>query len=96
MTTESERYVEKKWSFGKRVFAQVLWLSFLCAATGFFIIFGLIDPGSLDLAFSFGFPLTRELGYGLGFVFLFFICFLASGLTAWMLSKDRRYRKRSE
>jgi len=79
----------EKWSIKKRTIAQVLWLSFLSASIGFFIIFGMIDPGSLDLAFSFGFPLTRELGYGLGFLFLFCTCFLASSLTAWMLCKER-------
>ncbi len=74
------------WSHKKRTIAQVLWLSFLSAAIGFFIIFGLIDPGSLDLAFSLDQPLSRQLGYGLGFIFLFFICLLSSALTAWMMS----------
>jgi len=82
-----------QWSFKKRTIARVLWLSFLSAAIGFFIIFGVIDPGSLDLAFSFHFPLTRELGYGLGFLFLFCMCFLASSLTAWMLSKEKKNNK---
>lgn len=80
----------ESWSFKKRTIAQVLWISFLCASIGFFIIFGVIDPGSLDLAFSFHFPLTRELGYGLGFLFLFSICFLTSSLTAWMLCKEKK------
>ncbi len=74
------------WSLKKRTIARVLWLSFLCAAIGFFIIFGLIDPGSLNLAFSLPYSLSRELGYGLGFIFLFFICLLTSSLTAWMIS----------
>lgn len=79
------------WSHKKRTIARVLWLSFLCAAIGFFIIFGLVDPGSLDLAFSLHYPLSRQLGYGLGFLFLFFICLLSSGLTAWMMSnKDNK------
>lgn len=76
------------WSTKKRTIARVLWLSFLCAAIGFFIIFGLIDPGSLDLAFSLHYPLSRQLGYGLGFLFLFFICLLCSSLTAWMMSNQ--------
>lgn len=78
-----------RWSTKKRTIARVLWLSFLSAAIGFFIIFGLIDPGSLDLAFSLHYPLSRQLGYGLGFVFLFFICLLSSGLTAWMMSNKK-------
>lgn len=81
------------WSPKKRTIAQVLWLSFLCAAIGFFIIFGLIDPGSLNLAFSLPYPLSRELGYGLGFVFLFFICILSSGLTAWMMSSKKKNKQ---
>ena len=78
------------WSNRKKTIAIVLWLSFLCAAIGFFIIFGLIDPGSLNLAFSLDYPLSREVGYGLGFLFLFGICFLTSCLTAWMLSSKKK------
>ena len=77
------------WSTKKRTIARVLWLSFLCAAIGFFIIFGLVDPGSLDTAFSLQYQLSRQLGYGLGFIFLFFICLLSSGLTAWMISNKK-------
>lgn len=87
---EDNESLTETWSTKKTTIAQVLWLSFLCAAIGFFIIFGLIDPGSLDLSFSLHFPLSRELGYGLGFLFLFFICLLTSSLTAWMTSKNNK------
>lgn len=75
----------KIWSNNKRTVAQVLWISFLTAAVGFVIIFGLIDPEALDKAFSLPFTLSRELGYGLGFLFLFFLSLIASCLTAWMI-----------
>ena len=78
------------WSNKKRTIALVLWLSFLCASIGFFIIFGLIDPGSLDLAFSLPYPLSRQIGYGLGFIFLFFICLLTSALSVWMCSQNKK------
>ena len=88
MSNQTENH-SPSWSTKKTTIARVLWLSFLCSAIGFFTIFGLIDPGSLDLAFSLHQPLTREIGYGLGFVFLFIICLLSSGLTAWMMSSNK-------
>ncbi len=70
-------------SVGHRVGA-ILWPSFFAAGVATMVCFAFVDPMELrDLTFP-GLPLSRELGYTLGF-FLFWIATGASSLFTWIL-----------
>ena len=71
----------------------VLWPSFFAAGVATMVFFALIDPLALrDMTFP-ELPLTRELGYSIGF-FMFWIATAASSLfTAILLSPGSRYNR---
>lgn len=61
-----------------------LWPSFFAAAVATMVFFAFIDPLELrDITFP-DLPLTRELGYSIGF-FLFWSATFASSLFTWLL-----------
>jgi hypothetical protein len=62
----------------------ILWPSFFAAGIATMVCFAFVDPLTLrDLTFP-DLPLSRELGYTLGF-FLFWIATAASSLFTWIL-----------
>lgn len=62
----------------------ILWPSFFAAGVSTMVFFAFVDPLALcDLTFP-HLPLTRELGYTLGF-FMFWIATSASSLFTWFL-----------
>jgi len=63
----------------------VLWVAFLTASVGTFVLFGVVDPSELDSAWMQDWDISRKLAYSLGFGFLFAISLLATGLTAFMI-----------
>jgi hypothetical protein len=73
-----------RWSRGKRDWAVSLWVSFLAACVGTFVLFAMIDPERLTDAWVMGWDLGLRLVYGLGFFFLFGVALLASWLTCFM------------
>jgi len=62
----------------------IAWPSFFAAGVSTMVFFALVDPLLLrDLAFP-GMPMTRELGYTLGF-FAFWLATASSSLFTWIL-----------
>lgn len=88
--SSKSRPVPGRWSMVKRDLAVVSWISFLSAALGSFIIFALVDPQELTNAWALQWEIGRKLGYSLGFLFLFFICLTASGVTVFMIRTGPR------
>lgn len=77
--------VNRRWSMRQRDWAVVLWIAFLSAAAGFFVLFGLIDPMDMVSAWADKFEIGVRLAYGLAFAFLYLLCLLASYLTMFMI-----------
>jgi len=69
----------------QRDWAVVFWISFLAASVGFVVLFALIDPLDLVSAWSDRYDIGSRLAYGLGFAFIYVVCFLASSLTMFMI-----------
>jgi hypothetical protein len=63
----------------------VIWVSFLAACAGTFVMFALLDPNRMQDDWVLGWETSVRLIYGLGFFFLFLVALLASKLTAWMI-----------
>lgn len=62
----------------------ILWPSFFAAGVATMVFFAHVDPLALrDMTFP-GLPITRELGYTVGF-FTFWLATLASSLFTWIL-----------
>jgi hypothetical protein len=62
----------------------ILWPSFFAAGVATMVFFAYVDPLALrDMTFP-SMPLTRELGYSIGF-FVFWLATAASSLFTWIL-----------
>lgn len=77
--------VNRRWSMRQRDWAVVFWIAFLSAAVGAFILFGLINPMDMVSSWADEYDIGMRLAYGLVFAFLYFVCFLASALTMFMI-----------
>lgn len=74
-----------RWGQRKRDIGTVLWVAFLAACAGTFVIFALMDPEALNEAWVLPWEMGRRLAYSLGFLFLFMVSLVASVLTAFMI-----------
>lgn len=73
-----------------RLFFTISWSSFLAAAVATLLCFAIVDPAPLGAQLtSSGEPLSRMTLYSVGFLFFWFCCAIAAGLTAWMLEPHR-------
>lgn len=62
----------------------ILWPSFFAAGVATMVFFAYVDPLALrDMTFP-SMPLSRELGYSIGF-FVFWLATAASSLFTWIL-----------
>jgi len=77
--------VNRRWNRRQRDWAVVLWIAFLAAATGAFVLFGLVDPMDMVNSWADQFDIGVRLAYGLAFAFLYMLCLLASALTMFMI-----------
>lgn len=84
MSSETKR-LPGRWSRRKRDIGISIWISFLSACVGTFIIFALLDPEALNDAWVLPWEMDRRLAYSLGFLFLFLVSLFASGLTIFMI-----------
>lgn len=75
----------ERWNRRKRDLGVALWVAFLAASLGTFILFGLVDPSEFDSALMERWDYSRKLAYSLGFGFLFLISVVATGLTVFMI-----------
>ena len=83
MTTQHP--VNRRWSMRQRDWAVVFWIAFLSAATGSFVLFGLVDPLDMVNAWADEYDIGMRLAYGLAFAFLYLVCLLAAALTMFMI-----------
>ncbi len=82
---KTEHPLNRRWSQRQRDWAVVLWVSFLSAAAGAFVLFGLFNPLDLINTYTGEFEMGVRLAYGLTFVFLYLLCLLSSMLTMFMV-----------
>ena len=80
-----EHPLNRRWSMRQRDRATVLWVAFLAASAGAFVLFGLVDPLEMISAWTDRFDIGVRLAYGLVFAFLYLLCLLASALTLFMI-----------
>jgi peptidoglycan/LPS O-acetylase OafA/YrhL len=79
-----------RWGWRKRDFGLSVWVAFLAACAGSFVVFAVIDPEALNDAWVLPWEMGSRLAYSLGFVFLFVVGLIASGLTAFMIRSGPR------
>ena len=84
MNSTSE-HIPGRWSRRKRDIGIIVWIAFLSACIGTFIIFAVMDPDALNDAWVLPWEVGRRLAYSLGFLFLFIVSLIASGLTVFMI-----------
>ena len=77
--------VNRRWSQRQRDWAVVLWVSFMSAAVGAFVLFGLLNPLDIIHAYTDEFEIGVKLAYGLAFAFLYLLCLLPAALTMFMI-----------
>jgi hypothetical protein len=82
--------VPGRWSQRKRDLGMIIWVAFLAACVGTFVIFAVMDPGALNDAWVLPWEMGPKLAYSLGFLFLFCVSLLASILTAYMIRTGPR------
>jgi len=77
--------INRRWNMRQRDWAVVLWIAFMSAATGAFVLFGLVDPLDMVNRWADEYDIGVRLAYGLAFVFLYLVCLMASFLTMYMI-----------
>ena len=82
--------VPGRWGRRKRDIGIVIWIAFLAACAGTFVIFAVLDPEALNDAWVLPWEMGRRLAYSLGFLFLFLVSLLASALTVFMIRTGPR------
>lgn len=87
---ERDDTVPGRWSRRKRDVGVAIWVAFLAASAGTFVLFALVDPEALGVAWVLNWETGLRLTYGLGFLFLFLVALLAAGLTGFMIRTGPR------
>ncbi len=90
MVETQEGPLAGRWSRTRRDWAVSLWVAFLAACAGTFVLFALVDPEVLGEAWVPGWTTDLRLTYGLGFGFLYFLALFAARLTAFMIRTGPR------
>ena len=89
MPDNSER-IQGRWSRRQRDYAVAIWVSFLAACVGTFVLFAVLDPERVGDDWVMGWETGIRLVYGLGFLFLFALSLLVSLLTGFMIRSGPR------
>lgn len=79
-----------RWTRRQRDWGVAVWISFLAACGGTFVLFALVDPERLAQAWVLEWETGVRLVYGLGFAFCFAVAFAASWLTGYMIRSGPR------
>jgi hypothetical protein len=82
--------IRGRWSMRKRDLGTAIWVAFLAACAGTFVIFGVLDPDAMNEAWMLPWEMGRKLTYSLGFLFLFVVGLIASSLTIFMIRTGPR------
>ena len=88
--TGTNQELPGRWGMCKRDFGTALWIAFLGACLGSFVIFALLDPEALNEAWVLPWEMGSRLAYSLGFLFLYLVSLFASGLTIFMIRTGPR------
>lgn len=87
---EQSNELPGRWSRKKRDVGIVIWVAFLAACAGTFVIFAVLDPEALNDAWVLPWEMGSRLAYSLGFLFLFIVALIASGLAVFMVRTGPR------
>lgn len=90
MTEHPEERISGRWPRRKRDLGVAIWIAFLAASAGTFVLFAVIDPQDIQAAWMEHWQVGRKLAYGIGFAFLFLVALLASGLSIFMVRTGPR------
>ena len=90
MTEPSNTPLKGRWTMRKRDLGVAIWVAFLAASVGTFLLFGQLDPQDLHSPLMERYDIGRKLAYSLGFGFLFTICFISSWLAIFMVRSGPR------
>lgn len=82
---DKQKEIPGRWSQRKRDLGTMIWVAFLSACSGTFVIFAVIDPEALNDAWVLPWEMGSRLAYSLGFLFLFCVSAIASALTTFMI-----------
>ena len=82
---ETSQNIPGRWGRRKRDIGIAIWIAFLSACVGTFVIFAVMDPEALNDAWVLPWEMGSRLAYSLGFMFLFSISLLASSLAIFMI-----------
>jgi hypothetical protein len=88
--SKHDNTVPGRWTRSKRDWGVSIWIAFLAASAGTFLLFALVDPEVLGEAWVMNWHTGLRLTYGLGFGFLFVIALLAARLTSFMIRTGPR------
>jgi hypothetical protein len=81
----STNHIPGRWGRRRRDIGISIWISFLAACLGTFVIFAVMDADALNDAWVLPWEIGSRLAYSLGFLFLFIVSLIASGLTVFMI-----------
>lgn len=82
--------VPGRWDRERRDWAVCLWVAFLAACAGTFLLFALLDPADLGDAWVLGWQTDLRVTYGFGFALMYVTAFAAAWLTAFMIRTGPR------
>jgi hypothetical protein len=82
---DTAKNIPGRWGRRRRDIGISVWIAFLAACIGTFVIFAVMDPEALNDAWVLPWEMGRRLAYSLGFLFLFIVSLIASGLTVFMI-----------
>jgi hypothetical protein len=88
--SKHDNTVPGRWTRSKRDWGVSIWIAFLAASAGTFLLFALVDPEVHGEAWVMNWHTGLRLTYGLGFGFLFVIALLAARLTSFMIRTGPR------
>jgi len=74
-----------RWGRRRRDIGISIWIAFLAACVGTFVIFAVMDADALNEAWVLPWEIGSRLAYSLGFLFLFIVSLIASSLTVFMI-----------
>lgn len=95
--TQERQELPGRWCMCKRDFGTAFWIAFLAACAGTFVLFAVLDAEALNEAWVLSWDLGARLIYSLGFLFMYLVSLLASGLTIFMIrTGPRRGHARGE
>ncbi|KAA9132575.1 hypothetical protein F3N42_04975 [Marinihelvus fidelis] len=86
----SDQRVPGRWTRRQRDIGVAIWMAFLAACVGTFMLFAVIDPNGVSDDWVIDWQPGVHLVYGMAFFFLFAIALLSALLTGYMIRTGPR------